>query len=51
MVRFVAYFLSVADENDLLRFESLVEFDVREIDEDVTDDDFNSVHMMAGGAA
>ncbi len=55
MVRFVAYFLSAADEDesDLLRFQSLVEFDVRGIDEeDATDDgDVDSVPMVAGATA
>lgn len=56
MVRFVAYFLSSAnkseDEEDGLRFLSLVGFNVRETDEaEPVDDDSEDVAHVAGGTA
>jgi hypothetical protein len=55
-VRFVAYFLSCADEgandDDGLRFQSLIEFDVRETDEtEPVDDGDGDVAHEAGGTA
>jgi hypothetical protein len=56
VVRFVAYFLSNADEDKHedhgLRFQSLIEFDVRESDETEPADDGNvDVALVAGEAA
>ena len=56
MVRFVAYFLSSADESEDedygLRFLSLIEFDVRETDEaEPVDDGGEDVAYVAGGTA
>jgi hypothetical protein len=55
LVRFVAYFLSRADdsenEHDGLRFQSLVEFDVRDSDETEPVDESNmDAANLAGGA-
>jgi hypothetical protein len=56
LVRFIAYFLSGAhvseNENDGLRFQSLVEFDVRETDEaEAGDDGDEDIIRVAEGAA
>jgi len=57
LVRFVAYFLSRADdsenEHDGLRFQSLVEFDLRETDETepVEGGDEDAAHVAGGTVA